>query len=108
MMAGCLLAAVSYASLYAGMEAFGRPLNVPVMIGLVFVQVVWVTMVYGPIAAFLVEFFSAPIRYTCLCLAYHLVNGEFRPFTPPLFFAVYAAAGGNPPLLLLRLILVPI
>src|SRR5437016_9605639 len=55
MMAGCLLAALSYAPLYAGMEAFGRPLNVPVMIGLVFVQVVWVTMVYGPIAAFLVE-----------------------------------------------------
>src|SRR5436190_8740617 len=48
MMAGCLLAALSYAPLYAGMEAFGRPLNVPVMIGLVFVQVVWVTMVYGP------------------------------------------------------------
>src|SRR5207302_2023138 len=64
MMAGCLLAALSYAPLYAGMEAFGRPLNVPVMIGLVFVQVVWVTMVYGPIAAFLVEFFPARIRYT--------------------------------------------
>src|SRR5439155_467741 len=66
MMAGCLLAALSYAPLYAGMEAFGRPLNVPVMIGLVFIQVVWVTMVYGPIAAFLVEFFPARIRYTCL------------------------------------------
>src|SRR5436309_1054596 len=62
MMAGCLLAAVSYAPLYAGMEAFGRPLNVPVMIGLVFVQVVWVTMVYGPIAAFLVESVASATR----------------------------------------------
>src|SRR5207244_4973207 len=95
MMAGCLLAAVSYAPLYAGMTAFGNPLNVPVMIGLVFIQVVWVTMVYGPIAAFLVEFFPARIRYTCLSLPYHLWNGEFACFTPLIFFAFYGATGGN-------------
>src|SRR5438876_730139 len=95
MMAGCLLAALSYAPLYAGMQAFGNPLNVPVMIGLVFIQVVWVTMVYGPIAAFLVEFFPARIRYTCLSLPYHLGNGEFGGFTPLIFFAVYGATGGN-------------
>ena len=108
MMAGCLLAALSYAPLYAGMQAFGKPLNVPVMIGLVFVQVVWVTMVYGPIAAFLVEFFPARIRYTCLSLPYHLGNGEFGGFTPLIFFAVYGATGGNLYLALLWPILVPI
>src|SRR5216117_3427345 len=93
MMAGCLLAAVSYAPLYAGMEAFGRPLNVPVMIGLVFVQVVWVTMVYGPIAAFLVEFFPARIRYTCLSVPYHLGNGEFGGFTPVIAVFIFQATG---------------
>ena len=108
MMAGCLLAAVSYAPLYAGTTAFGNPLNVPVMIGLVFIQVVWVTMVYGPIAAFLVEFFPARIRYTCLSLPYHLGNGEFGGFTPLIFFAVYGATGGNLYVALLWPILVPI
>src|SRR5438034_140466 len=108
MMAGCLLAALSYAPLYAGMQAFGNPLNVPVMIGLVFIQVVWVTMVYGPIAAFLVEFFPARIRYTCLSLPYHLGNGEFGGFTPLIFFAVYGATSGNLYLALLWPILVPI
>ena len=108
MMAGCLLAAVSYAPLYAGMTAFGNPLNVPIMIGLVFIQVVWVTMVYGPIAAFLVEFFPARIRYTCLSLPYHLGNGEFGGFTPLIFFAVYGATGGNLYVALLWPILVPI
>ena len=78
------------------------------MIGLVFVQVVWVTMVYGPIAAFLVEFFPARIRYTCLSLPYHLGNGEFGGFTPLIFFAVYGATGGNLYLALLWPILVPI
>src|SRR3989454_6486477 len=95
MMAGCLLAAVSYAPLYAGMTAFGNPLNVPVMIGLVLIQVGWVTMVYGPIAAFLVEFFPARIRYTRLSLPYHLGHVEFGGFTPLIFFAVYGATGGN-------------
>src|SRR6266496_5464508 len=45
MMAGCLLAALSYAPIYTAMKIFGKPLNIPVMIGLVFIQVVWVTMV---------------------------------------------------------------
>src|SRR5437879_13599322 len=104
----CLVAAVSYATLYAGMPAFGSPLNVPVMVGLVFIQVVWVTIVYGPVAAFLVEFFPARIRYTCLSLPYPLGNGEFGGFTPLIFFAVYGATGGNLYLALLWPILVPI
>src|SRR5206468_2589853 len=65
-------------------------------------------MVYGPIAAFLVEFFPARIRYTCLSLPYHLGNGEFGGFTPLIFFAVYGATSGNLYLALLWPILVPI
>src|SRR5438128_5970101 len=95
MMAGCLLAALSYAPIYTGMMIFGKPLNFPVMVGLVFIQVVWVTMVYAPIAAFLVELFPARIRYTSMSLPYHLGNGEFGGFTPLIFFGIYAATGGN-------------
>src|SRR6059058_3276475 len=95
MMAGCLLAALSYAPIYTGMMIFGKPLNFPVMVGLVFIQVLWVTMVYAPIAAFLVELFPARIRYTSMSLPYHLGNGEFGGFTPLIFFGIYAATGGN-------------
>jgi MFS family permease len=95
MMAGCLLAALSYAPIYTGMMIFGKPLNFAVMVGLVFIQVIWVTMVYAPIAAFLVEFFPARIRYTSMSLPYHLGNGEFGGFTPLIFFGIYAATGGN-------------
>ena len=108
MMAGCLLGALTYAPLYAGMTVFGNPLNAPVMVALVFTQVVWVTLVYGPIAAFLVEFFPARIRYTCLSLPYHLGNGEFGGFTPLIFFFVYGATGGNLYLALIWPIAVPL
>jgi MFS family permease len=91
MMAGCLLAAVTYLPIYSAMLTFGNPLNVPVMTALVFIQVFYVTMVYGPIAAFLVELFPARIRYTCLSLPYHLGNGEFGGFTPLIVFGVIAA-----------------
>ncbi|HYY48462.1 MAG TPA: MFS transporter [Thermoplasmata archaeon] len=93
MMAGCLLAAVTYIPIYAGMLEFGKPLNVPVMTALVFIQVIYVTMVYGPIAAFLVEFFPARIRYTALSVPYHLGNGEFGGFTPFIVFGIIAATG---------------
>jgi MFS family permease len=91
MMAGCLLAAVTYLPIYAAMLAFGKPLNVPVMTLLVFIQVIYVTMVYAPIAAFLVELFPARIRYTCLSVPYHLGNGEFGGFTPFIVFGIIAA-----------------
>ena len=51
-----------------------------------FVQIVFVTMVYGPIAAFLVEIFPTKIRYTSMSLPYHLGNGVFGGMTP--FIAV--------------------
>ena len=47
------------------------------LILLVFIQLVYVTMVYGPIAAFLVELFPTRIRYTSMSLPYHIGNGWF-------------------------------
>jgi hypothetical protein len=52
------------------------------MVGLVFVQVFFVTMVYGPIAAFLVELFPTAIRYTSMSLPYHVGNGIFGGLLP--------------------------
>ena len=49
---------------------------------LVFVQIIFVTMVYGPIAAFLVELFPTKIRYTSMSLPYHVGNGVFGGLTP--------------------------
>jgi MFS family permease len=92
-MAGCLLAAVTYYPIYAAMAANAKPVNVPVLVLLVFLQVIYVTMVYGPIAAFLVEVFPARIRYTSLSLPYHLGNGEFGGLTPLLATSIVAATG---------------
>lgn len=52
------------------------------MVGLVLVQVLFVTMVYGPIAAFLVELFPTRIRYTSMSLPYHIGNGVFGGLVP--------------------------
>ena len=52
------------------------------MVGLVFVMIIYVTMVYGPIAAFLVELFPTRIRYTSMSLPYHIGNGVFGGLTP--------------------------
>ena len=52
------------------------------LIQLVFIQVIFVTMVYGPIAAFLVELFPTRIRYTSMSLPYHLGNGVFGGLLP--------------------------
>ena len=129
MMAGCLLAAISYIPIYKAMQAAAgsevvtaisqrNPVTGAIsltpqtmvdgalqpraggaavhrhsavcsatriawkLIGLVFVQVVFVTMVYGPIAAYLVEAFPAKIRYTALSLPYHIGNGVFGGLLP--------------------------
>jgi MFS family permease len=92
-MAGCLIAAITYYPIYATMTAFSKPVNVPMLVLMVFIQVIFVTMVYGPIAAFLVEIFPAKIRYTSLSLPYHLGNGEFGGLTPLLATAIVAATG---------------
>nr|WP_198952755.1 MULTISPECIES: MFS transporter [unclassified Achromobacter] len=57
------------------------------------ILVIYVTMVYGPIAAMLVEMFPTRIRYTSMSLPYHIGNGWFGGFLPPLAFAIVAATG---------------
>ena len=104
---GCLVAAITYYPIYNLMSAFSHPTfdaDGKVVVGgaspdllplivLVFIQVVYVTAVYGPIAAFLVEFFPAKIRYTSLSLPYHLGNGWFGGFVPLIATTIVAATG---------------
>jgi MFS family permease len=75
-------------------EAKEEDVNVPMLVLLVFIQIVYVTMVYGPIAAFLVELFPARIRYTSMSLPYHIGNGWFGGMLP-LTAAALVAAQGN-------------
>jgi hypothetical protein len=57
------------------------------------IMVIYVTMVYGPIAAMLVEFFPTRIRYTSMSLPYHIGNGWFGGFLPAISFSIVAAQG---------------
>jgi MFS family permease len=133
MMAGCLLAAVSYMPIYSAMQRaagsnvvtassgasglipqtevngalqpakevltyvdFPTLISSPAalkLILLVFIQVVFVTMVYGPIAAYLVEAFPAKIRYTSLSLPYHIGNGVFGGLLPVIGLSVVRSTG---------------
>jgi hypothetical protein len=75
---------------------FGHLASDPVawkLILLVFIQVLFVTMVYGPIAAYLVEAFPARIRYTALSLPYHIGNGVFGGLLPTIGLLVIAQTG---------------
>jgi len=115
---GCLIAAISYFPIYTLMTQFAHPQGtlsttgatagkftdaagavtvaqpeILPLIALVWIQVVFVTMVYGPIAAFLVEFFPARIRYTSLSIPYHLGNGWFGGFLPLIAASLLAATG---------------
>jgi hypothetical protein len=60
---------------------------------LLVILVIYVTMVYGPIAAWLVELFPAKIRYTSMSLPYHIGNGWFGGFLPSVAFALVAYSG---------------
>jgi MFS family permease len=130
MMAGCLIAAITYYPIYMAMEAaagnnivalastrnevtgaialtpqtvdasgalVAAPVatspNIPMLILLVFIQVLFVTMVYGPIAAYLVEAFPAKIRYTSMSLPYHIGNGIFGGLLPVIGLSICAATG---------------
>jgi MFS family permease len=104
MMTGMLLAAIAYLPLYHLMTAVSgwdsanptaqavNP-NVPALIALVFIQVIFVTMVYGPIAAFLVEMFPTRIRYTSMSLPYHIGNGVFGGLVPLIGTTLVAQTG---------------
>jgi MFS family permease len=67
--------------------------NVPLVIAILFVLGLYVTMVYAPMAAWLVELFPARIRYTSMSLPYHIGNGWFGGFLPTIAFAMVAATG---------------
>jgi MFS family permease len=103
MLAGCLLAALTYVPIYRAMKALANPdMAASVtslslgsqagLVGLLFLQMVYVAMVYGPIAAFLVELFPTSIRYTSMSLPYHLGNGWFGGFLPLIATAVTTSA----------------
>jgi MFS family permease len=129
-MAGCLLAVVTYIPIYKAMQqAAGNNVdhvlssknkitgqinltamtkneagaeipakeasspNMPMLVFLVFIQVIYVCMVYGPIAAYLVEAFPAKIRYTSLSLPYHIGNGVFGGLVPLIGLSSCAATG---------------
>ena len=79
----------------AGYPAKADPerMNKPLVVGLIWLLVIYVTMVYGPIAAALVEMFPARIRYTSMSLPYHLGNGWLGGFLPTTAFAMVAATG---------------
>jgi MFS family permease len=67
--------------------------QVAAVIGLLFILVLYVTMVYGPIAAMLVELFPTKIRYTSMSLPYHIGNGWFGGLLPATAFAIVASTG---------------
>lgn len=68
-------------------------MNKPMVIAVLFVLALFVTMVYGPIAAWLVELFPTRIRYTSMSLPYHIGNGWFGGFLPTISFGLVAATG---------------
>ena len=68
-------------------------INKPMVIAILVLLVLYVTMVYGPIAALLVELFPTRIRYTSMSLPYHIGNGWFGGFLPTAAFAMVAATG---------------
>jgi MFS family permease len=79
----------------AGYPAKADPeqINKPMVVLILTILVIYVTMVYGPIAAMLVELFPTRIRYTSMSLPYHIGNGWFGGFLPATSFAIVAATG---------------
>jgi MFS family permease len=74
-------------------KADGAQINYPMVLLLLVILMIYVTMVYGPIAAWLVEMFPARIRYTSMSLPYHIGNGWFGGFLPTVAFALVALTG---------------
>ncbi|MGL4611443.1 MAG: MFS transporter [Trueperaceae bacterium] len=75
------------------LEADPAQMNRPIIVLLLFILVLYVTMVYGPIAAYLVELFPTKVRYTSMSLPYHIGNGWFGGFLPFLALAIGIATG---------------
>ena len=92
---GFLLAAVTYYPLYAWLGEVTRPDNVDfwTAVGIIAVLVSYVGMVYGPIGAFLAEYFPSRIRYTSVSVPYHIGNGWGGGLVPFITTAAYQATG---------------
>ena len=92
---GMLLAAVTYYPLYAWLGSATQPgnINYPIAIIIIAILVAYVGMVYGPIGAFLAEYFPARIRYTSVSVPYHIGNGWGGGLVPFITTAVYQATG---------------
>ena len=92
---GFLLAAVTYYPLYIWLGSATHPGNVnyPIAILIIVIFVAYVGMVYGPIGAFLAEYFPAKIRYTSVSVPYHIGNGWGGGLVPFITTAVYQATG---------------
>jgi MFS family permease len=90
---GFFLAAVTYYPLYSALGRVAQPgaINYPLAILIVVVLVSYVGMVYGPIAAFLAEYFPSRIRYTSVSVPYHIGNGWGGGLVPFITSAVWAA-----------------
>jgi MFS family permease len=92
---GMLIAAVTYYPLYAWLGSVTQPGNVdyPIAILIVAILVAYVGMVYGPIGAFLAEYFPGRIRYTSVSVPYHIGNGWGGGLVPFITTAAYTATG---------------
>jgi len=88
MLSGCALAALTYIPIYMAMAHFAKPINHLALVLLLLIQMVYVCMIYGPTAAFLVELFPTKIRYTSMSVPYHLGTGWFGGFLPLIATAV--------------------
>ena len=92
---GMLLAAITYYPLYLWLGTVTQPghINYPIAIFIIFILVCYVGMVYGPVGAFLAEFFPSRIRYTSVSVPYHIGNGWGGGLVPFITSAAFAATG---------------
>ncbi|UFW88452.1 MHS family MFS transporter [Bradyrhizobium barranii] len=91
--AGLLLAAALYIPIYMGITAAAAAQNYIAVTALILAQLIFVALVYGPNAAFLVELFPARLRYTSLSLPYHIGTGIFGGFVPLISLSVVSYTG---------------
>ncbi|WP_247478063.1 MFS transporter [Bradyrhizobium sp. 169] len=91
--AGLLLAAALYVPIYMGIASATAAHNYVVVTALILAQLIFVALVYGPNAAFLVELFPARLRYTSLSLPYHIGTGIFGGFVPLISLSLVSYTG---------------
>src|ERR1700726_1631727 len=92
---GMLLAAITYYPLYLWLGTVTQPgnINYPIAVFIIFILVCYVGMVYGPVGAFLAEYFPGRIRYTSVSVPYHIGNGWGGGLVPFIPSAAFAATG---------------